>query len=87
MLNVNTCNIDNLLKELSDIMIRLAWIARVTKTMSIKDYFFSVQRLYLTHEKTEYCLEYDFLQQFVRIICIVADDINLALLFNTQYFI
>jgi hypothetical protein len=34
----------------------------------------------------EYCLEYNLLQQFVRIICIVADDINLAFLFNTQYF-
>jgi len=45
-----------------------------------------MQRLYLTGDKMEYCLEYHLLQQCVRIICIVADDINLALLFNTQYF-
>jgi len=34
MLYVNTCKIDNLLKDFSDIMICLASVACVTKTMS-----------------------------------------------------
>jgi hypothetical protein len=86
MLYVNTCKIDNLLKDISDFIIRLTSIPRVTMTVRNKDYFVSVQRLYLTRGKIEYCVEYNLLQQFVRIICIVADDINLVLLFNSQYF-
>jgi hypothetical protein len=34
----------------------------------------------------EYYLEYNLLQKLVRVICNVAGDINLAILFNTQYF-
>ena len=45
-----------------------------------------MQRLYLRRDKMEYYLEYNLFKKFVRIICIVAGDINLAFLFNTQYF-
>ena len=34
----------------------------------------------------EYYLEYNVFKKFVPKICIFAGDINLALLFNTQYF-
>jgi len=34
----------------------------------------------------EYYLEYNLLQNLVRVICIVAGDINLVLLLKTQYF-
>ena len=86
MLYVKTCKIDKLLKDLSDIMICLASVTGATKTMSKQRYFVSMQRLYLTCDKMEYYLEFNLFKKFVRIICIVAGDINLALLFNTQYF-
>jgi len=54
--------------------------------MSKQRYFVSMQRLYLTCDKMEYYLEYNVFKKFVRIICIVAGDINLAFLFNIQYF-
>jgi hypothetical protein len=65
-------------EKLHDLSLITVCLAKLYKAVSKLTFFFPIQFLHRTCEKTANYLEHNLFQKLVRIICIVVADINLS---------